>query len=792
MANATPDQASPMRSRDTRGTGGRHWGMALALIGAGLFVRVWAAWCLRHTTHPDFGIMALMARHIATGSDWPVFYYGQSYMGSLETVPSALFMRCFGFTPFMGCLGTVLIATLLLPVLYVWVRDAWSPRAARAALAVSVIGPWGAVLYLSCPRGGYATLLVLGTLALWLAGRLAGRGARGEPIPAREEWGLGLTLGLGWWTHQIVLAHIVAAGVVLLLGLRRQIWRPQRLRIAAGAMIGAAPWLWWNATHGWQSLEMGGTLGQIACKEGFILLFDLFKELLVPDHLPAWAKNFVVSLFGLAGAIALSGFVTAWRRADRQRDARQHLCGAGVLVAVSIGLSVTSHFMRMQAVRYILHLFPVVALVVGILTDRLAAWRPTRRLAWLPAIALILLQLDSFRILGRMARKDIPLWTAQAELQRLANEQDLDVFIGDYGFHWMNFASGEGICVADLARERYAPYAWRANRAQRPALIGNYYGMVEFLNATRGTAQVTRIRDMPIMHSWQPPDAPGRRIVAAAALTENAVTRTTALDLADDNLATGFESTADPVTLEWTFDMPCAVSGLRLLSRENRYPRRISVSARDSEADTWREVAPVQKPTVWFWSGPRPFFGGMHYVMDLRFPTTTAQAIRIYLRPHEGVSLSLDEVWLLEPGNRAARPLADATAALRALATHLATDGVGQLYAPRWVSEQIAGVSSGRLQARLPAAAHPNSVKREGPALMPFVMPVTESDLTRTAFVVWREDADRSRAVFQRAGWACAQTNVADWAVFRTGAAGAVPLSWSEPGPFLDASPVCR
>ena len=150
---------------------------ALLLLGAA--VRIYGAWQLRHNLNPDSGIAALMAKHMAEGTDFPVFFYGQAYMGSLEPLVSALFCALFGTSGFMVTLGTALVGWLVLFAVFVWARDAHSPAAGLAAMAYCVIGPAGFVHYQASPRGGYAVTILFSTLILWLISRLI--------INARED-----------------------------------------------------------------------------------------------------------------------------------------------------------------------------------------------------------------------------------------------------------------------------------------------------------------------------------------------------------------------------------------------------------------------------------------------------------------------------------------------------------------------------------------------------------------------------------------------------------------------------
>ncbi len=121
-----------------------------------------------------------------------------------------------------------------------------------AGVAASLLWIWPplAVYTLVHQPGFYASNLVYCGLVILLALRVVER-------PDRLRAGLfSFVLGLAFWeTAQIVP---IAAGVIAW-----TIWKaPRWLRhvwvIVPCAALGALPWIAWNATHGWASLDLGG------------------------------------------------------------------------------------------------------------------------------------------------------------------------------------------------------------------------------------------------------------------------------------------------------------------------------------------------------------------------------------------------------------------------------------------------------------------------------------------------------------------------------------------------------
>ena len=92
------------------------WGLLVAGVG----MRVFGAWSFAAGHTADHGIICLMVKHMHEAKEFPVFFYGLPYMGSIEPLFSLAFCALFGVTDFWINMGTALPAILLLPVVYLW------------------------------------------------------------------------------------------------------------------------------------------------------------------------------------------------------------------------------------------------------------------------------------------------------------------------------------------------------------------------------------------------------------------------------------------------------------------------------------------------------------------------------------------------------------------------------------------------------------------------------------------------------------------------------------------------
>lgn len=220
----------------------------LLLLGAAAWKAVFLVWD-RFPFNSDEAIVGLMARHILNGAR-PVFFYGQSYMGSLDAWLTAGGFAVFGQQVWVIRLvqGLLYLATVSLTMLMVW-------RISASRVAVLVTGlllafpTVNVLLYTTVSLGGYNEALLFGSLTLLLSveqhiqqqhtGRIS--------IWLFAAWGL--AAGLGVWANYLTLVYILPGAVfelwLLYKGGQTSRTRPAiHLLVAAlGVVTGSIP-LW--------------------------------------------------------------------------------------------------------------------------------------------------------------------------------------------------------------------------------------------------------------------------------------------------------------------------------------------------------------------------------------------------------------------------------------------------------------------------------------------------------------------------------------------------------------------
>src|SRR5690348_10356261 len=224
----------------------RYGAWALALILAGTAVRLAIVLLGYPADDSDEATMGLMALHIVTRGEHPIFFYGQNYMGALEAYLGAAFFRLFGVSVLSLRLSVLLLYALFLAAMYALTSLLYDRRLALIALLLLSLGTKEMIFREIEAAGGYSEVLLFGALALWLAAWLALR-AHPDPSPAERRRrvaayaALGLAAGVGIWSDWLILPFILTAFALVAIVCGRELRRLPGAALALGLVIGALP-----------------------------------------------------------------------------------------------------------------------------------------------------------------------------------------------------------------------------------------------------------------------------------------------------------------------------------------------------------------------------------------------------------------------------------------------------------------------------------------------------------------------------------------------------------------------
>ncbi|GHJ52401.1 hypothetical protein Nm8I071_17080 [Nonomuraea sp. TT08I-71] len=303
-------------------------------------------------TNSDEATMGLAALHIARGEGFPVWFYGQAYMGTLEAYLAAPLVALAGPSVLVLRLPTLALYALFLALSWRLTRrlggDRWF---ALLVVAVLALGSDRVVKNQLIAGGGYPELNPAGVALALLTVSLCA-GVPGARLPRRAtasgvaaagtappgaaafgtaaagaaarlvRWaGWGLVSGLLLWADPLILPFVLALGAVLVVWRRRELVGRAGAALAAGLLLGAAPMLLDSLRHGRNPLaavltasgaDAAATWGE-RLYGGLVLGPPLALDFCSPGHCAGW-QLWWAPTFAILLALATTA---AWRALRR-------------------------------------------------------------------------------------------------------------------------------------------------------------------------------------------------------------------------------------------------------------------------------------------------------------------------------------------------------------------------------------------------------------------------------------------------------------------------------------------
>jgi 4-amino-4-deoxy-L-arabinose transferase-like glycosyltransferase len=163
----------------------------------------------------DEAIVGLMAKHIIDGESF-LYFYGQSYMGSLDAYLVALGFLIFGEEIWVIRFVQIFIYGLTIIFIYLYVDLAFRNKKIAFISSVFLIFPTiNVVLYTTVSLGGYGEAILLGVLSFYLVELFLKDAKKERKINNKILGLLGLISGFGLYINPISLTMIIPACIYL-------------------------------------------------------------------------------------------------------------------------------------------------------------------------------------------------------------------------------------------------------------------------------------------------------------------------------------------------------------------------------------------------------------------------------------------------------------------------------------------------------------------------------------------------------------------------------------------------
>ncbi|HLJ66529.1 MAG TPA: glycosyltransferase family 39 protein [Chloroflexota bacterium] len=470
----------------------------------------------------DEATNGLMALHIVSRGELPIFVYGQAYVGAIEAYLAATLFWLFGPSDVALRAGAVTLYALFLGALYLLARLLYDRTVALVSIAVLSLGSPEMLSRQLEASGGYMEMLVCATiafvLACWLV--LSSPSARSRARLA-AYLGVGLAWGLGIWSHPIVLALLPPSAILLLVARRDELRTRAPLFLLAGLVGGLLPVILNDLSTFPHHTTIGtlfglygaGGTGATTVRAGLdrrlggglLVGFPLFTggwqicNLAAPQPWPlpshpgphtvlctevhgAWTGGFVATwAIAVAGTLAalrrrpLAGRANGARRTEQARAAcRLAVLSAAGLTILLYVLSAGPAIAPRPSARYLVDLWIAVPCLVAVLLSPCSLTRrmPLLRSAKIALVGglLVVMALDTVDAFGQIPYMQWQTWEQHALISHLERLGATRIYTDYWTCYRTIYQSRERILCAVLdehlrpGEDRYPAYRTAVQR----------------------------------------------------------------------------------------------------------------------------------------------------------------------------------------------------------------------------------------------------------------------------------------------------------------------------------------
>jgi 4-amino-4-deoxy-L-arabinose transferase-like glycosyltransferase len=159
----------------------------------------------------DEATVGLMAKHIASGTNFPVFFYGQNYMGAFEAYVAALLFALFGISLFTLKLAPAIFSIVLLFVVYFLAKRIFNARVAILGTALVAVPSAFFFSWALKARGGFIEHVILSLLILLVFSLIYFDRKSSLWLYAL----LGFLSGFALWVNQLIFPFLATLGILL-------------------------------------------------------------------------------------------------------------------------------------------------------------------------------------------------------------------------------------------------------------------------------------------------------------------------------------------------------------------------------------------------------------------------------------------------------------------------------------------------------------------------------------------------------------------------------------------------
>jgi hypothetical protein len=729
------------------------WAAAFFILAA-VAVRLYRIHCSSLGT--DGSICGLLGLGAINGR-WPLFFYGQDFMGALEGYLSGPIYALFGTSTITLNIWAPILTIATMVVLYLCLRRYMRPLPCLVALAYMAIPAAVAYFHAGKPNNHYPLGILLCALLMWFTFKLWEE----KPWRSLTALGWGLMAGLAFWTNFQTVVVIWACMLFLAITSLPRLRPLPLLSGIIGAAIGAGPLINYNALHHWEHSRQSGSFAL----KYIIPHWEMFWQNALPIALgfntPAASgpvapgSPWFALYLAVAGLMVLGILLLIWRGLRTEGrwallPVLVMLISAAVLVSAIYGRELYDWDQR-----YMLPFYLGLPFVWAALAQALSRWGKAAVLVF--GALLLTLNVSGWAHFGggcltcgwRPFRS-----TVEVKEKKFINQLRQAGFSGLYFFndevYRLAFFAGESPQFANAWRDRRQYAADQVDADPKAAIMADIDAPLESLRFLGLAHKVWRDH---VAYDFQPPQG-AAEFLARDQWTFSGVGGTEpGRSLMDGSLQSGLGFLGkEGIGKGFVLDLGASqmVGGLVLLPPDFRSaPGNLTVEAAgpDGRFEMIRKMTDAWQPL--YWSALHPFFKTRYPRVECYFPPREIRYLRVTQQAERKVRYPslIGEVMLLGPARQA--PVE--TGWLQSgnlVAEMLRGKIINKVYADAWLSAFLREKLGSRVWS-LPANYNSDDYGSPvPPAEEPLLMDVAPGN----ALVVPVFEARQAQAALSRAG----------------------------------------
>ncbi len=651
----------------------------------------------------DQAITGLMARHIL-GGEFPFFFYGQDYAGSIEAYLVSIIFFFLGANRFTLDLTIVVESIFFIIFIYYLARRLFDQNTALLSALFTAFSSYYLIFHSILARAAYIEIPIIGVLLFIFSHKII---YDDEPS-GRNYFFVGFLSGLGVWTHLLIVFYLPPIFLLLLIK-DKWFWaRKAILFFFLGLLLGGLPLWVHNTVHPlvtWHYILEGAGNKQTALMsliDFFLYRFPEALGVMDNEHHLFFIPFFSFFMYVTYLALFLFQFVS--RRKSFLALCKLKIRGSNgfdllllflLLYPVIFSLS---GFDAAHTSRYLQPVFACLPILLAAFTKRLKCASVV--------LASLFLVLHLFsNLYGTIA--DLPLISKSQVTQfRQARENDRDLFsflkkkkityvyTPDY---WrsvqLTFDAREEIIFAQSEGDRYPHYTRLIDRNPQPAFLfrGDHKGFETSLINIGGTFQKSQISGYTIYYGFSPPSYRFIDLLPSKWRATADSDSKAAQFVFDRNLSTRWSpdssQNAEQVLRVDLGEIVPHLGRITLLAGNGENaPRGLRMEI-SSDGRNWQILR--ETSGFWgalFWSGPHPFYRPEEGRIDLVFPPQAGRFLRFTQQDKDPRhSWAVTECFVYQAQPRLEQIAYD----VKKLVSYLKQQDIPNIYTTPWIQSQF-------------------------------------------------------------------------------------------------------